>query len=198
MRCPVCSAEVDLKQEIFCNNCGTNMKQYIIPSTNQPATQPKKEVPAKKKKNNSSTVLIICLCALIGAVVICITAVSITVISSRETKEKASVSVTAEEDTNYEGYLFPSHNTYLTYEILSEYTSSEIDLICNEIYARHGQIFKKQKNIDYFSAQPWYEPRYESMDYVTTLFNETEKKNIATIVAYRENRGWENELDNAL
>lgn len=192
MRCPVCSAEVDLKSEIFCNNCGTNMKPYIMPSVNKTVAQSKPEAPEKEKNN---TVLIVCICALIGAMIICATAVGISVISNKGPEQNTTVT---EEETYEDEYLFPTHNTYLTYEILSEYTSAEIDLICNEMYARHGQIFKKKKNIDYFSSKTWYEPRYTSMEYVITLFNEFEKKNLDTIASYRKNKGWEYELDKAL
>ncbi len=87
-------------------------------------------------------------------------------------------------------YLFPSDSQYLTFEILSNYSESEIGYICNEMYARYGYIFKKEKYKKYFSAKSWYTPKYESMEYVVTLFNKYEEENLQTIADYRDYMGW--------
>lgn len=42
---------------------------------------------------------------------------------------------------------------YLETSDIEGYSHDEIQLIINEIYARHGREFHTQENIDYFSAQ---------------------------------------------
>ena len=51
----------------------------------------------------------------------------------------------------------------------------EIELLRNEIFARHHYVFKNKRLIKYFSKYPWYRP---SKDF--TPLNEFEKKNIET------------------
>jgi hypothetical protein len=57
----------------------------------------------------------------------------------------------------------------------------ELTLLRNTIYARIGQRFRKQWLIDYFHAQPWYQPR-ESVDEST--LSELDLKNAEAIVDY--------------
>lgn len=94
-----------------------------------------------------------------------------------------------EHETVGDNYIFPSDEEFLSYDILSNYTEEEIDYLCNEMYARHGYIFKKEKYIAYFSGKNWYVPRHDSMEYVVTLFNEFEKVNLQIIADYREYMG---------
>jgi len=54
----------------------------------------------------------------------------------------------------------------------------ELRILRNEIYARHGYIFKSQDLRDYFSAKDWYHPQYND---VSSLLNTIEKKNVAFI-----------------
>ena len=60
----------------------------------------------------------------------------------------------------------------------------ELRLLRNEIYARHGRIFKTMWIQQYFSGQPWYDPREDFKD---EEISGSDKTNIETIVAY-ENR----------
>ena len=220
MNCPFCNARIENENDIFCNSCGRNIKQAPAPAaeplftSNIPQSAPA-PAPAKAPKAKSSNTVAICICAVIAVALICGTAVGITAIKQngennttttattvtttepRPTEAPATVAPTTtaraytEPAVSYQDdYIFPTHNTYLTYEILSHYTKDEIDLICNEMYARHGQIFKKEKNQRYFSAQSWYRGKYTSMDYVVTLFNKYEKKNLQTIADYRRYMGW--------
>ena len=61
--------------------------------------------------------------------------------------------------------------------------SEDAKVLRNEIFARHGMVFKDKKLQGYFSSFDWYKP--------DTKFNEknlseTEKKNVATILAYEK------------
>jgi hypothetical protein len=57
-----------------------------------------------------------------------------------------------------------------------KYVVDEVSLLRNEIFARHGYMFKTPKYIDYFQKQPWYRknPKYSDTD-----LNYIEKRNVS-------------------
>jgi hypothetical protein len=57
----------------------------------------------------------------------------------------------------------------------------ELRLLRNEIYARHGRIFKTMWIQQYFGGQPWYDPKEDFKD---EEISGTDKTNIETIVNY--------------
>ena len=65
----------------------------------------------------------------------------------------------------------------------------ELRLLRNEIYARHGRIFKTMWLQQYFGSQSWYDPKEEFKD---EEISGSDKTNIETIVAY------ENKLHNSI
>lgn len=65
----------------------------------------------------------------------------------------------------------------------------ELRLLRNEIYARHGRIFKTMWIQQYFGNQPWYDPNENFKD---EEISGSDKTNIETIVAY------ENKLHNSI
>jgi hypothetical protein len=65
----------------------------------------------------------------------------------------------------------------------------ELRLLRNEIYARHGRIFKTLWIEQYFSGQPWYDAKEDFKD---EEISGSDKTNIETIVAY------ENKLHNSI
>lgn len=77
---------------------------------------------------------------------------------------------------------YPEGSTrYLTdYDLVGK-TSYELKIMRNEIYARHGYIFKTDDMISYFNSQAWYTPRSRDVS-LTTL----EKKNVALIKSYEK------------
>lgn len=83
-------------------------------------------------------------------------------------------------------YLMPdSADRYLEASDIAGYSHDEIQLIINEIYARHGREFKTQENIDYFRAQDWYEPvSGKSDEAIVSEFNEFEKANVELLCEY--------------
>lgn len=70
---------------------------------------------------------------------------------------------------------------------LDELSREDVELLRNEIYARHGYIFKEKRFEEYFSATDWYMP---NGSFNEGMFNDIEKKNIATILKYEEENGW--------
>ena len=65
----------------------------------------------------------------------------------------------------------------------------ELRLLRNEIYARHGRIFKTIWLDQYFGSQPWYDP---NPDFKDEELSGPDKTNVETIVAY------ENKLHNQI
>ena len=63
-------------------------------------------------------------------------------------------------------------------------------MLINEIYARHGYIFKTDYIREYFESQQWYTPVTGSNSVVYASFNDTEKKNSTFIDAYMREMGW--------
>lgn len=67
----------------------------------------------------------------------------------------------------------------LTDEELACYPSAELRLMRNEIYARHGYIFKSEDLAAHFGAQSWYTPRTSQV-----TLSDIEQKNVAKIRRY--------------
>jgi hypothetical protein len=63
---------------------------------------------------------------------------------------------------------------------ICEMTSVDLSLLRNEIFARHGYIFKSQELTDYFSTFDWYEPNL-TLDQVDKELTETDRYNISLI-----------------
>jgi hypothetical protein len=51
-----------------------------------------------------------------------------------------------------------SDSRYLTDSDLSALTKEQLEIARNEIFARHGYVFKTQYYIDYFNSKSWYKP----------------------------------------
>lgn len=74
---------------------------------------------------------------------------------------------------------------YLEASDIEGYSHDEIQLIINEMYARHGRVFYLQENINYFSAQDWYEPvPGKSDEEIVNEFNAYEKANLDLLCEY--------------
>ena len=66
----------------------------------------------------------------------------------------------------------------LTPSELSGYSKRELKLMRNEIFARHGYIFKTDDMKNHFSSKQWYEPKYND---VNNMLTDIEQQNIKTI-----------------
>lgn len=116
---------------------------------------------------------------------------SLNTTNTTQSIENTNTTINSTGSTENDDYIFPSDKEYLSYDILSNYTEDEIGFLCNEMYARHGYIFTKEKYQTYFNAKSWYTPRHSSMEYVVTLFNKIEEANLQIIADYREDMGWQ-------
>ncbi|RVU91711.1 YARHG domain-containing protein [Flavobacterium columnare] len=67
----------------------------------------------------------------------------------------------------------------LIFSELQKFTAAEIRIIKNEIFARHGYIFKSKDLATYFGKQKWYKPLYKD---VTSKLTKIERRNISFII----------------
>jgi hypothetical protein len=81
-------------------------------------------------------------------------------------------------------YVFPDSNSrYLTPEDLYYLDATQLRLARNEIYARHGYVFKIKDLQEYFGKQSWYVPLYDNDGIV---LNKTEMANVELIKKYEQ------------
>lgn len=86
------------------------------------------------------------------------------------------------EDIEKDAFLFPSDSVLITEGELEKLDDKTVELIKNEIYARHGYIFTNRALKKYFESFNWYEPNEE---YSPNLLNQTEKVNLKTIKKFQ-------------
>jgi len=93
----------------------------------------------------------------------------------------------AKYDEEYYYRYYKGDNTYiipdssirkLSARELYGYSSGTLALIRNEIYARNGYVFTKQKYKDYFSTKAWYRP---NVNFNESWLTEIEKYNVQLI-----------------
>lgn len=65
-------------------------------------------------------------------------------------------------------------------------TPIERKIARNEIYARHGRIFKDEQLQNYFESCSWYEGTISADDFDIDMLNSSEKENANMILAYEE------------
>lgn len=90
---------------------------------------------------------------------------------------------------DYDGdYIAPySDFTYIDKSDLYKYNKSTLALMRNEIYARHGYIFKTEPYKSYFNSKSWYTPD-SSFKGADTELNEYEIKNVRTIKSVEDSK----------
>lgn len=103
-------------------------------------------------------------------------------------EEPAAQATPTPAAANSGDYYFPdSDSRYLTDEELSGYSSSDLELAKNEIYARHGRQFVTERIAEYFNSKSWYQGTIapETFDaQQSSIFNEYEVANIDKIAQW--------------
>ena len=85
-------------------------------------------------------------------------------------------------------FIFPQSSIeYLSQSQVSSLSDYQLGIARNEIYARHGYIFKLDRFKSYFESQSWYVPRYSDASSIS--LNEIETYNVALIKAEEDSRG---------
>lgn len=83
-----------------------------------------------------------------------------------------------------------SDSKYLTKADLVGLTAEECRLARNEIYARHGRIFKDVEIREYFESFDWYNPTIPPDDFEELMLNDYEIANRDLIVEYESEQGY--------
>ena len=95
--------------------------------------------------------------------------------------DNAEAAEVAMEDSN--GYILPdSASRKLKKSDLAGITAQQLSYAKNEIYARHGRVFKSSELQDYFNEKDWYE---ENDDFKDEDLSKKEAENTKFIAAYQ-------------
>lgn len=92
-----------------------------------------------------------------------------------------------------EDFIFPASSmSYLSDSEIDQLGQEDIQQAINEIYARHGRIFKDEPYNSYFRSCEWYVPLYEADEFDDSCFNDYEKTNIKKLASYRDSEAADN------
>lgn len=101
--------------------------------------------------------------------------------------DNAEAAEVAMEDSN--GYILPdSDSRKLKKSDLAGMTAQQLSYAKNEIYARHGRVFKSSELQDYFNEKDWYE---ENDDFKDEDLSKKEAENAEFIDAYQKDNDLE-------
>ncbi|MCI6202885.1 MAG: YARHG domain-containing protein [Lachnospiraceae bacterium] len=101
--------------------------------------------------------------------------------------DNAEAAEVAMEDSN--GYILPdSDSRKLKKSDLAGMTAQQLSYAKNEIYARHGRVFKSSELQDYFNEKDWYE---ENDDFKDEDLSKKEAENTEFIDAYQKDNDLE-------
>ena len=98
----------------------------------------------------------------------------------RKAREDHGIPARLEQE---QGYLTPADRMITTADLLDR-SKAELNIMRNEIYARHGKMFSSPDLQDYFSRKPWYR---EDPAYTDSMLSDIDRENIKIIREY-ENR----------
>lgn len=125
-------------------------------------TKAKKKKKSKKSKRTSP--LLLGVLALLFVVVVVLIVVVVKLNSRLDSVSQPAPQVEQPRSTSPSSYsqpagLYPfTSQRKVTYDDIAYLSSSELRIMRNEIYARHGYIFKSKDLRNYFLSQGWYEP----------------------------------------
>ncbi|MBW8383089.1 MAG: YARHG domain-containing protein [Youngiibacter sp.] len=89
------------------------------------------------------------------------------------------------------GYVLDgSDSRYLTKLEFEGMTADTLRIARNEIYARHGRMFKDLAIQEYFDLCSWYTPSIAPDDFQQALLNNYELENLKLIISYEEEKGY--------
>ena len=95
-----------------------------------------------------------------------------------------------ENDSNSEnGMIFPdSSEVEIASADIKKLSDEDLRYAVNEIYARHGYIFKDDQLRTYYEQYDWYKETVKPEDFSDSVFNEVEKRNVQMLQQERDAR----------
>lgn len=100
--------------------------------------------------------------------------------------EVSGTEANADSSANAEYVIPDSSSRYLTNADLAGLSEWQIRIARNEIYARHGWIFKTDDLNDYFRGKSWYQPSVSPEKFDNSYLNTIEIENVKLITEYEK------------
>lgn len=105
--------------------------------------------------------------------------------------DEADLTPTPEEEILNEDYVIPDSSTrYISEADLQGLTAEELRIARNEIYARHGRMFKDEALQAYFNEKSWYTGTIAPDNFTQSMLNAVEIANTKTISDYESKMGY--------
>ena len=102
-----------------------------------------------------------------------------------EAAEVETSAATGGED----GQIFPdSSSQVIDAARIKALSDADLKYAINEIYARHGYIFKSEDLKNYYKQFSWYHESVPAGQFTTSMFNSTERANVDAMQAERDSR----------
>lgn len=86
--------------------------------------------------------------------------------------------------SNDGGYYHITSSRLLTEEDIKGFSKSNLSIMRNEIFARHGYIFQDPMLQEHFSQMPWYTPQQDDISQIT--LSSVEQNNVLFIQRYEQ------------
>ena len=197
--CPFCT-----KSNPGVNYPSLNMVNRLIPFINTPVNPPK----TNNKKKGLSIKALSLICFALGFLLVLILTDLINDKDKQNNQQgskqtKSGYETQESNNTQYEELsLQPtdleerysseqgasySADHYLSDEDVNQLDKATIQLMINEIYARHGYSFKDSGIRNYFLQYDWYSPSVSPENFDTGVFSSAEAANIRLLSKYRDN-----------
>ena len=93
--------------------------------------------------------------------------------------------------------LYATDTKYYSKEDFQDVPPLIIYLAKNEIYARHGYIFKDENLNNYFKGQLWYIPLISAEEFDGSILNEYERENLKLLAEIDKYRKWNRGCDDS-
>ena len=85
--------------------------------------------------------------------------------------------------------IFPnSSEVEIASEDIKKLSDEDLRYAVNEIYARHGYIFKDDQLRTYYEQYDWYKETIKPEDFSDSVFNDVEKRNVQALQKERDAR----------
>lgn len=201
---------------MFCNRCGSQMPEGTRFCTNcgAPMEEKKPEVVEVRRKGMPGWAIALIIVgassiAVLGGIILVIllatgmlfspnnNAPTVIVEDEYEEYEDDDYEYEYEEEDdddysyNNQDYVLPfSSSRYITESDLYGLTKEECRIARNEIYARHGRMFKDAELQAYFNSKSWYTPSIPADSFQESMLNVYERENKDVILQYERDQGW--------
>ena len=108
---------------------------------------------------------------------------------SYECEENLDENLVSDESKWEDGIVFSdSSEREISLDEIEKSSDEDIKYAINELYARHGYIFKDEELLAYYEKYDWYEPSINPDDFSMDFFNDVEKVNVEKLQKERDSR----------